>query len=160
MTQPIEIIEIDTQSIWYTPELELRNQILRKPLGMNIFEEDLSDEINQSHFIALLNNRLIGCVIMVKNKENNIAKLRQMGISKEFEGKGIGRQLVYHFEQKTIELGLNKVVLNARESAVGFYQKLGYQVVSEMFYEVNIPHFKMQKSLPNVLKTQSAIDPA
>ena len=153
MTQPIEIIEIDTQSIWYTPELELRNQILRKPLGMNIFEEDLSDETNQSHYIALLNNRLIGCVIMVKNKENNIAKLRQMAILKEYEGIGIGSQLVRYFENEVKTQGLNEVVLHARETAVGFYQKLGYQVVSEMFYEVNIPHFKMRKSLPNVLKT-------
>jgi N-acetylglutamate synthase-like GNAT family acetyltransferase len=153
MTQPIEIIEIDTQSNWYAPELELRNQILRKPLGMNIFEEDLSDEINQSHFIALLNNRLIGCVIMVKNKENNIAKLRQMAILKEYEGMGIGSQLVRYFENEAEALGYSEIVLHARETAVGFYQKLGYQVFSEMFYEVNIPHFKMQKSLPNVLKT-------
>ncbi|MFN5761282.1 MAG: GNAT family N-acetyltransferase, partial [Sphingobacteriales bacterium] len=35
----------------------------------------------------------------------------------------------------------------ARQSALGFYEKLGYQVCSAEFQEVSIPHFEMKKSL-------------
>jgi predicted GNAT family N-acyltransferase len=37
--------------------------------------------------------------------------------------------------------------MHARESAVGFYEKLGYQINSDVFNEVNIPHYVMEKRL-------------
>jgi predicted GNAT family N-acyltransferase len=37
--------------------------------------------------------------------------------------------------------------MHARQSAVGFYQKLGYQIRGEEFEEVTIPHYEMQKQL-------------
>jgi predicted GNAT family N-acyltransferase len=39
------------------------------------------------------------------------------------------------------------MVLHARETAVPFYLKLGYEVVGGQFEEVGIPHFKMEKKL-------------
>ena len=40
-----------------------------------------------------------------------------------------------------------KIVLNARKTAVGFYEKLGYERKGDMFTEVGIAHFKMHKYL-------------
>jgi len=37
------------------------------------------------------------------------------------------------------------MVLNARKTAVGFYEKLGYEKIGEEFPEINIPHYKMRK---------------
>ena len=39
------------------------------------------------------------------------------------------------------------MVLHARETAVGFYEKLGYKTSGDKFIEVTIPHFPMQKEL-------------
>ncbi|HRF26714.1 MAG TPA: GNAT family N-acetyltransferase [Ferruginibacter sp.] len=37
--------------------------------------------------------------------------------------------------------------MHARDSAVGFYEKLGYKVIGEGFMEVNLPHHLMVKEL-------------
>jgi hypothetical protein len=37
--------------------------------------------------------------------------------------------------------------LDARETAVGFYKKLGYAIGGDEFIEVTVPHFRMVKRL-------------
>jgi predicted GNAT family N-acyltransferase len=39
------------------------------------------------------------------------------------------------------------MVMNARKTAVGFYEKLGYNAKGDEFEEVTIPHFLMEKTL-------------
>ena len=39
------------------------------------------------------------------------------------------------------------IELHARETALGFYERLGFARVGEEFLEVNIPHWKMRKRI-------------
>jgi predicted GNAT family N-acyltransferase len=39
------------------------------------------------------------------------------------------------------------MTLHARESALPFYAKLGYQRVGSRFLEIQLPHWEMRKSL-------------
>jgi predicted GNAT family N-acyltransferase len=43
--------------------------------------------------------------------------------------------------------GNKKLTMHARKSACGFYEKLGYKIVSGEFEEVTIPHYIMEKEL-------------
>ena len=43
--------------------------------------------------------------------------------------------------------GVSRIELNARDTAAGFYRKLGYRKVGGEFVEVTIPHWKMVKRL-------------
>jgi predicted GNAT family N-acyltransferase len=43
--------------------------------------------------------------------------------------------------------GFKLITMNARDTAIGFYQKMGYQVVGDEFIEVTVPHHVMQKRL-------------
>ena len=45
------------------------------------------------------------------------------------------------------ENNYNSLECNARESAIPFYESLGYQKIGNQFFEVKIPHYKMIKSL-------------
>ena len=49
------------------------------------------------------------------------------------------------FEEESIRRGYSRVYLHAREVAIEFYRKLGYEVFGEGFVEVGIPHRHMQK---------------
>jgi predicted GNAT family N-acyltransferase len=42
---------------------------------------------------------------------------------------------------------MTQIQLHARSNAVKFYKSMKYEIVSEQFLEVGIPHFKMQKIL-------------
>jgi predicted GNAT family N-acyltransferase len=43
--------------------------------------------------------------------------------------------------------GYKALNMHARKNAIGFYEKMGYQVASEEFTEVTIPHVVMEKKL-------------
>jgi predicted GNAT family N-acyltransferase len=49
-------------------------------------------------------------------------------------------------EAKAIEMGKQKMVLHARDSAIDFYLLLGYKIVGDPFEEVGIPHHRMEKA--------------
>ncbi|MDX1919313.1 MAG: GNAT family N-acetyltransferase [Candidatus Caenarcaniphilales bacterium] len=49
-------------------------------------------------------------------------------------------------------IGVEEVGLKARETALPFYQKLGYQSFGDQFIEVTIHHFWMKKFLINSCK--------
>jgi N-acetylglutamate synthase-like GNAT family acetyltransferase len=142
----MEIIQIETTSSWYQKELELRDEVLRKPIGLSIKDDDLSDEPNQVHFVAINGNFLIGVVIL--KIENTIGKLRQMAVSEEAQGQKLGTQLVEALEAYAREKGLTQIKMHARHYAVGFYEKLGYSKTSKPpFEEVGMEHFEMGKVL-------------
>jgi predicted GNAT family N-acyltransferase len=58
-----------------------------------------------------------------------------------------GSKLVQIAESYAKNAGYRKMMLNARKTAVGFYEKLGYEKKGDMFTEVGIAHLKMQKCL-------------
>ena len=69
-------------------------------------------------------------------------------VAKEFEGKGIGRSILESLEQAAKDKNCNTIVLNARENAVGFYEKRGYKTLKPSHLLFNeIQHFEMTKEL-------------
>lgn len=146
MEMPINILrEIEFGSDDYAKECKLRNEVLRLPLGRNLFNEDLSGEINQIHFgIFDGSNNLIACAIAVVCSPTE-AKIRQFAVDITHQGKGHGQNMMHFIEVKLAQQGINHFVLNARMNAVSFYEKLGYKTVGQEFIEVGIPHVKMEK---------------
>lgn len=137
---------INSENPLYIDELKLRDQVLRKPLGLDIQNDDLSDEVNQIHFIALLDTAVVGVVVL--KIEGQVGKLRQMAVNPEIQGKQIGRKLVNALESYAKEHTLGKIALHARHYATGFYEKLGYAKTSKpAFEEIGIKHYEMTKTL-------------
>ncbi|MFK7949542.1 MAG: GNAT family N-acetyltransferase [Saprospiraceae bacterium] len=131
----------------YDESIRLRDDILRKPLNMVFYAEDLAKEFNQIHIGYYNENGVMtGCMVLQDYGEGQ-AKMRQVAVAKNQQGKGIGKKMVNFFEQYARQNGFKKVVLHAREVACPFYDKLGYDKVGERFEEVNVPHFKMEKKL-------------
>jgi ribosomal protein S18 acetylase RimI-like enzyme len=73
--------------------------------------------------------------------------MRQVAVSDKHQGLGVGRALVDFSEKYAGDNGYSKISMHARESAVGFYLKLGYEVEGEPFEEVTIPHRSMFKRI-------------
>jgi predicted GNAT family N-acyltransferase len=142
----IEFVQIDFKSPFYMSVLELRNEVLRKPIGLNLMDEDLSEDETQQIFIAKNENKIIACLMLKKNGSQKI-KLRQMAVDKEFQYKGIGAKLVKIAEQFCLQNNYGEIELHARHNAILFYKKLGYEISSNEFEEVGMPHFKMSKTI-------------
>ena len=64
MNPPIEIRQIHFGTDQYKEELQLRDRVLRKPLGLSLFNENLTKEVDDFHLGAFDGNELIGVLIL------------------------------------------------------------------------------------------------
>jgi ribosomal protein S18 acetylase RimI-like enzyme len=137
---------IENNSTEYAQMILLRKEILRWPLGLDLTEEDLKNEEPDIKIGAFENKKILGCCVLTKMDDKTI-RLRQMAVANEFQGSGIGRALMSFAEKTAQNQGYKILMMHARKTAIGFYEKLGYIVVGKEFEEVSIPHFSMQKEL-------------
>ena len=135
---------INFLSTEYFHELALRNDILREPLGLKFSIEDLKDEEKQIHIGAFNEEKLLGCLLL-KPLDSAAIQMRQVAVEEKFRSNGIGREMVLFSEQFSRNLGYNKIILHARETAIKFYEKMDYKNAGSEFIEVTIPHWKMEK---------------
>ncbi len=142
----MDIRLITTDDALYKQELELRFQILRKPLGHDRRAVRFAFEDESLHVVALAAGKVVGCVLFAPD-DNGGGRLFQMAVSDFFQGQGLGRALVEHLEHALRERGFVRVEMHARQSALGFYEQLGYRCVGEPFDEVGLPHRIMEKAL-------------
>ena len=141
----LRIIDHGTKE--YRQMVNLRNEILRKPLGLALLAEELEKEKDDVLMGAFEDDdRLLGCCLLTKMDPATI-RLRQMAVPNNMQGKGIGRALMVFAENIARDLGYKRLTMHARKTALGFYQKLGYQVTGDEFLEVTIPHYIMEKVL-------------
>jgi predicted GNAT family N-acyltransferase len=139
--------EISFGSADFRRECALRQELLRKPLGLDLYDEDLEKEREQGHFgLFDEDGTLIACVAVLP-LSSCAAKIRQMAVARHCRGRGHGRRMLDDLEKRLAARGFTRLVLHARKSAVGFYEKLGYAVVGEEFQEIGIPHVRMEKLL-------------
>ncbi len=140
----LKIIDYGTPE--YQQMIKMREDILRKPLGLNFDEKELESEKNNLLIAAFDDDKMLGCCMLVPENEN-IVRLRQMAVLNDLQGKGIGRALMLFAENLARDRGYNKISMHARKNATGFYEKVGYKVVGDEFVEVTIPHYNMEKEL-------------
>jgi predicted GNAT family N-acyltransferase len=74
-------------------------------------------------------------------------KIGRMAVVKEWRGKQVGAAILRTLIEKARELALPEVTLNAQVSAIGFYEKFGFEAYGEMFEEAGIQHRKMLLTL-------------
>ncbi|MFT3947420.1 MAG: GNAT family N-acetyltransferase [Agriterribacter sp.] len=141
---PLKIIDHD--SVEYQQMIDLRDEILRKPLGLYFDPEELDREKDDVLIGAFEEDKLIGCCLITRS-EGNTCRLRQMAVSSNLQKKGIGASLMTFAENIARDKGYETLMMHARSSAVGFYEKFGYKVLGNEFYEVTIPHYTMCKKL-------------
>ncbi len=137
---------IDHGSKEYQEMVELRYQVLRKPLGLGFTEEDLDAEKDDILIGCFEDDKLEGCCILTQTDPKTV-RLRQMVVTSGLQGKGIGRVLMSFAENIARDRRYRRLTMHARKSAVGFYEKNGYKICSPEFEEVTIAHFEMEKEL-------------
>lgn len=137
---------IDHGTADYRQLVELRLQLLRKPLGLSFTPEELEREKSDILLGCFEEDKLEACCILTEVDPGTV-RLRQMAVGSALQGKGIGRVLMNFAENIARDRKYTRLTMHARKSAVGFYEKSGYRICSDEFTEVTIPHFVMEKEL-------------
>ena len=109
----------------YQKYYDLRWRILRKPWQQPRGSEKDNLEGQSIHLMACEKGKLLG-VGRVHFNSSKEAQIRYMAVEEGVQGKGVGTIILKELEKSAIKKGANHTILNARESAVGFYKKQGY----------------------------------
>ena len=108
----------------------------------NVSEEIEMDEFDDiaTHILAYINDKPVGTARWRFTEEG--AKMERFAVLKEYRGKGVGEALVKYTLDKLRDNDF--IYLNAQESVIKFYEKFGFEVIGNRFYEADIPHRKME----------------
>jgi GNAT superfamily N-acetyltransferase len=130
----------------YYAAVALRRAVLRTPLGLDFTPDQLAAETADTHFAAFDGGMLVGAVVMTPYDATTV-KLRQMAVSPEAQGRGVGAALLRAFEAHARAHGITGITLAARVTAQGFYAANGYTAEGDVFEEVTVPHIRMTKPI-------------
>ncbi|HXB29434.1 MAG TPA: GNAT family N-acetyltransferase [Puia sp.] len=138
--------QIDYGTPEYDTMLRLRYDLLRKPLGLSFDPKELEKEKDDVLIGAFEDEKMLGCCLLTR-VDSKTLRLRQMAVYNNLQGKGVGRALMIFAENIARDMGYEVLMMHARVTAIGFYEKLGYVKKDGQFIEITIPHVIMEKRL-------------
>jgi len=144
-------IEIVTHE-WsrFAEVLELYYDVLYGPFGV-ARDVELYHPAHGSSFAVAVDGDggLLGSARLLPPDGEEMRQVRQVVVAPEAQGRGIGRALMSAIEEVAAEQGAVELWLNARYTAFGFYEALGWWFSGPVFESelTGIPHREMRKSL-------------
>ena len=142
----MEIRTIEHGSPEYDRMIDLRMDVLRRPLGLSFTAEQLEKEKQDWLICAFESEAMTGCCVLTHYDDTTL-QLRQMAVQQDIQHSGTGRRILAFAEQTARENGYTTLMMHARDIATGFYEKCGYHITGEPFIEVTILHYCMEKKL-------------
>lgn len=126
---------------------DLRYSVLRKPLGQEPGSEQNEGDKTGEHFALFDLDNIIAVGRLDFNNEE-VGQVRFVAVHPEYQGQGKGKLLMRSIESRAKYLGLNKIVLHARENALDFYERLNYtQIKKSHLLLGQVQHYFMVKEL-------------
>ncbi len=139
------IAEIPFASPYYDVAVQLRELLLRKPLGKRLNIIGIRHEYKQHTLGAFDDLDDLLAVVMLKPKSGSTVQLRQMAVKESVQRQGIGQLLVQAAIDLATKSGYEKITCHAREPVIPFYEKSGFKVKGEPFEELGILHQEMER---------------
>lgn len=84
-------------------------------------------------------------------------KIGRMAVLREWRGQGVGAVLLRELIARARSLGWPEVALDAQVSAIGFYEREGFEVYGEEFEDAGLAHRAMRMALPHVEVDQQPV---
>lgn len=95
---------------------------------------------------AVVHNRLgqaIATGRLIPTGEPGVSQVGRLAVKRVLRGGSLGRQVLQALTEAARARGDREVLLHAQSSAIGFYDRLGWQRRGQVFEEAGIPHQEM-----------------
>ena len=127
----------------------LRYEVLRKPwLQPKGSEKDDGDKSSIHRMIIDESNGKAVAVGRLQFNTSEEAQIRYMAVSDNYQLKGYGNIIVKTLEDIALNKGIRNIILQARENALKFYWKNGYEIIEKSYLLFDeIQHWLMVKKL-------------
>ncbi len=141
------ILPIQFATPYFDEAFAIRRESLLEPLGLIAEPEEMEEEADAIHIACFTNNSELIAALSITDVEEQFAEFRHVTVKNAFQSQHIGEFLITQCESFVKNLGYNKVMVNAHEKVVDFYEKMGFRKVGDAFTASNILHFRMEKNL-------------
>lgn len=85
--------------------------------------------------------------LRVLPKSDTVAKFQRVAVLERARGTGLGAMLMEHVMGELVSMGFTHATLGAQLSAIGFYERLGFQAHGPIYPDAGIDHRDMDRSL-------------
>ncbi|WP_162417906.1 GNAT family N-acetyltransferase [Cyclobacterium roseum] len=143
-----------TDEITLKKAFRIREEVFVKEQCVDPDEEYDGFENESAQFLAYQGQQEVGTARW-RFTENGI-KLERFAVLKPFRGKGVGQALVKAVLadiQSHPESAGKTVYLHGQLTAMGLYEKFGFQKVGDLFVECGIDHYQMELSIDRDVRT-------
>lgn len=126
---------------WHQDNADLRrirNSVFIQEQGVSPEQEWDSDDASATHFLAFEGDFAIGTARLLAD-----GCIGRVSVLKDWRGLHIGEKLLLAAVEEAERLGLTEQTLTAQVHAAGFYERLGFKIISDEFLEAGIPHIDM-----------------
>lgn len=136
--------EYGDESQVYQDALAIRKKVFIEEQGV---PEDLEfDQLDSktTHYVGYVEGQP-ATTARIHESPAHEYHLQRVATLKEHRGKGYGRELIIFIERSLRHIPDAKVWLSAQDTALPFYEKMGYSVLGEGYIEADMPHHSMEK---------------
>ena len=123
--------------------LAIRQQVLWPQHSIEFCR--VAEDQQAQHFGGWLGEDLV--IVASLFTEQRQIRLRKFACLEQYQGRGFGRQLLRSLIEQHQHRGLERFWFDARCSAIGFYQSLGFSVCSGTFDKHGVAYVKMEQAL-------------
>ncbi|RUO29204.1 GNAT family N-acetyltransferase [Aliidiomarina sedimenti] len=110
---------------------QLRWKILRQPFKRpRGSEHDEYDQVSEHCMLLDADKAPIGIGRLHFNSPEE-AQIRFMAVKPDIQGEGHGVRIIQHLELRARDQGAARVIINSRDTTLGFYLKCGYELKEE-----------------------------
>jgi len=134
----ISIEQIRPELTWY-----LRQKVLYP--AQKLYEMELDEDQDALHFGAFTDNKLVAVVSLFD--KNGDFQFRKLAVDPNYQGKGIGNELLTYITGFARNEGGKRIWCNARSTATGFYDKNGFNHTGQFFSRNGFDYEILEKKL-------------
>ena len=124
-------------TVEYEDALQLREDVLRTPLGLSLTPNDLTQDIGCFHLGGFEDPGLLA-VLLLQPVDDATIQMRQVAVLPALRGTGVGSQCVAFAEEFARQRGYHHMIAHARGTALGFFLRVGYAASGEESIEMII----------------------
>jgi GNAT superfamily N-acetyltransferase len=120
----------------------LRLSVLRKGWPEESVHTERDDDPDTLHLAAFAGGDVIGVVTLFpdpfpEDGTRSAARFRWMAVDEAWRGRGAGEALIRHSARLLQVDGIELMWATGRDSALGFYERLGFRVIDDGYVDVN-----------------------
>ena len=128
------------------PAFEVRRDGFVDEQGVDEAIEIDGRDPEATHVLAEVDGEPVGTA-RLRTIDEHTGKVERVAVRSAVRGSGVGRLLMERIERIALDRGLDTLELHSQTRVEGFYERLGYETVSDEFEEAGIPHVEMEKEL-------------